>query len=221
MEQQRAEQIAALTHDLKTPLSIIQGNADLLAEDALSADQQTQVEAILRGTDRAQQYLAALRTACAPSAAGETFPQSHPCQWVGGNSPRPLRTCRGAAYTERAVAGDTVRGAVRPAPGCRKPAGQRRALYAPRRHCHTVGYKRKTGFHPACDRYRPRLHCRGPRQSGELLYTEAARSDTTHQGFGLYFARRVALSHSGTLRLSNTPGGCAELRLPICEQIEK
>ena len=74
MEQQRAEQIAALTHDLKTPLSIIQGNADLLAEDALSADQQTQVEAILRGTDRAQQYLAALRTACAPPAAGETFP---------------------------------------------------------------------------------------------------------------------------------------------------
>ena len=74
MEQQRAEQIAALTHDLKTPLSIIQGNADLLAEDALSADQQTQVEAILRGTDRAQQYLAALRTACAPPAAGKTFP---------------------------------------------------------------------------------------------------------------------------------------------------
>ena len=73
MEQQRAEQIAALTHDLKTPLSIIQGNADLLAEDALSADQQTQVEAILRGTDRAQQYLAALRTACAPPATGETF----------------------------------------------------------------------------------------------------------------------------------------------------
>ena len=74
MEQQRAEQIAALTHDLKTPLSIIQGNADLLAEDDLTAAQQTQVEAILRGTDRAQQYLAALRTACAPPATGETFP---------------------------------------------------------------------------------------------------------------------------------------------------
>ena len=58
-------------------------------------------------------------------------------------------------------------------------------------------------------------------RAGELLYTEAARSDTAHQGFGLYFARRVALSHSGTLRLSNTPGGCAELCLPICEQIEK
>ena len=62
MEQQRAEQIAALTHDLKTPLSVIQGNADLLAEDALSADQQTQVEAILRGTERARHYFCLLYT---------------------------------------------------------------------------------------------------------------------------------------------------------------
>ena len=149
MEQQRAEQIAALTHDLKTPLSIIQGNADLLAEDALSADQQTQVEAIL----------------CTVRRRGNLF-QSHPCQHAGGNRPRPLCTCRGTVCAGRAVAGDAVRGAVRSAPGCRKPAGQRRALYAPRRHRHTVGYKRETGFHPACDRYRPRLHCRGPRQSG-------------------------------------------------------
>ena len=149
MEQQRAEQIAALTHDLKTPLSIIQGNADLLAEDALSADQQTQVEAILRGPCPAISGRPAHRL-CTARHRGN-LSQSHPCQCVGGNSPRPLCTCRGAAYTERAVAGDTVRGAVRPAPGCRKPAGQRRALYAPRRHCHTVGYKRETGFHPACD----------------------------------------------------------------------
>ena len=159
MEQQRAEQIAALTHDLKTPLSIIQGNADLLAEDALSADQQTQVEAILRGTDRAQQYLAALRTACAPPATGETFP-SHTLVSELAETARALCAPAGVQLILN------ERGAVRPAPGCRKPAGQCRALYAPRRHCHTVGYKRETGFHPACDRYRPRLHCRGPRQSG-------------------------------------------------------
>ena len=29
MEQQRTEQIAALAHDLKTPLTVIQGNAEL------------------------------------------------------------------------------------------------------------------------------------------------------------------------------------------------
>ena len=74
MEQQRTEQIAALTHDLKTPLSIIQGNADLLAEDALSADHQTQVEATLRGTDRASN----IWPPCAPPVhrppQGKPFP---------------------------------------------------------------------------------------------------------------------------------------------------
>ena len=35
LEQQRAEQTAALVHDLKTPLAIITGNADLLAEDGV------------------------------------------------------------------------------------------------------------------------------------------------------------------------------------------
>ena len=34
LEQQRTEQVAALAHDLKTPLTIIQGNAELLAESA-------------------------------------------------------------------------------------------------------------------------------------------------------------------------------------------
>lgn len=46
MEQQRAEQMAALAHDLKTPLTIIGGNAELLAEDALSDAQRANVDAI-------------------------------------------------------------------------------------------------------------------------------------------------------------------------------
>ena len=37
MEQQRRLELAALTHDLKTPLTVISGNAELLAEDSLTA----------------------------------------------------------------------------------------------------------------------------------------------------------------------------------------
>ncbi|OUN84141.1 hypothetical protein B5G03_13060 [Gemmiger sp. An50] len=36
MEQQRRLELAALTHDLKTPLTVISGNAELLEEDALN-----------------------------------------------------------------------------------------------------------------------------------------------------------------------------------------
>ena len=49
MEQQRRLELAALTHDLKTPLSVISGNAELLDEDNLPPAQQACVQAILRG----------------------------------------------------------------------------------------------------------------------------------------------------------------------------
>lgn len=221
MEQQRAEQIAALTHDLKTPLSIIQGNADLLAEDALSADQQTQVEAILRGTDRAQQYLAALRTACAPSAAGETF-SSHILVSTLAETARALCAPAGVQF----VLDEQWQGTL-----CAAQCDLLRAAenlldnavrYTPRGGTVTLLVtKEKQDFILRVTDTGPGFTAEALAKAGELLYTEAARSDTAHQGFGLYFARRVALSHNGTLRLSNTPGGCAELRLPICEQIEK
>lgn len=221
MEQQRAEQIAALTHDLKTPLSIIQGNADLLAEDALSADQQTQVEAILRGTDRAQQYLAALRTACAPSATRETFP-SHTLVSALAETARALCAPAGVQLILNEQWQGTLCAAQCDLLRAAENLLDNAVRYTPRGGTVTLLVtKEKQDFILRVTDTGPGFTAEALARAGELLYTEAARSDTAHQGFGLYFARRVALSHSGTLRLSNTPGGCAELRLPICEQIEK
>ena len=221
MEQQRAEQIAALTHDLKTPLSIIQGNADLLAEDALSADQQTQVEAILRGTDRAQQYLAALRTACAPPATGETFP-SHTLVSELAETARALCTPAGVQLILNEQWQGTLCAAQCDLLRAAENLLDNAVRYTPRGGTVTLLVtKENQDFILRVTDTGPGFTAEALARAGELLYTEAARSDTAHQGFGLYFARRVALSHSGTLRLSNTPGGCAELRLPICEQIEK
>lgn len=221
MEQQRAEQIAALTHDLKTPLSIIQGNADLLAEDALSADQQTQIEAILRGTDRAQQYLAALRTACAPPATGETFP-SHTLVSALAETARALCAPAGVQLILNEQWQGTLCAAQRDLLRAAENLLDNAVRYTPRGGTVTLLVtKEKQDFILRVTDTGPGFTAEALARAGELLYTEAARSDTAHQGFGLYFARKVALSHSGTLRLSNTPGGCAELRLPICEQIEK
>lgn len=220
MEQQRAEQIAALTHDLKTPLSIIQGNADLLAEDALSADQQTQVEAILRGTDRAQQYLAALRTACAPSATVETFP-SHTL--VSGLAETARALCAPAGV--QLILNEQWQGTL-----CAAQCDLLRAAenlldnavrYTPRGGTVTLLVtKEKQDFILRVTDTGPGFTPEALAKAGEMLYTDAARSDAAHQGLGLYFARKVAQSHGGVLVLSNLPaahGACAELRLPICE----
>ena len=51
-------ELAALTHDLKTPLSVISGNAELLGEDALTPGQRESVDAIFRSALRLQDYVA-------------------------------------------------------------------------------------------------------------------------------------------------------------------
>lgn len=220
MEQQRAEQIAALTHDLKTPLSIIQGNADLLAEDALSADQQTQVEAILRGTDRAQQYLAALRTACAPPATRETFP-SHTLVSALAETARALCAPAGVQLILNEQWQGTLCAAQCDLLRAAENLLDNAVRYTPRGGTVTLLVtKEKQDFILRVTDTGPGFTAEALAKAGELLYTEAARSDTAHQGLGLYFARKVAQSHGGVLVLSNLPaahGACAELRLPICE----
>lgn len=220
MEQQRAEQIAALTHDLKTPLSIIQGNADLLAEDALSADQQTQVEAILRGTDRAQQYLAALRTACAPPATGETFP-SHTLVSELAETARALCTPAGVQLILNEQWQGTLCAAQCDLLRAAENLLDNAVRYTPRGGTVTLLVtKEKKDFILRVTDTGPGFTPEALAKAGEMLYTDAARSDAAHQGLGLYFARKVAQSHGGVLVLSNLPaahGACAELRLPICE----
>ena len=61
MEQQRADRMTRLAHELKNPLAIIQGNAELLAEESLTDSQREKVEAILRGSSRALTATAHLR----------------------------------------------------------------------------------------------------------------------------------------------------------------
>ena len=219
LEQQRTEQVAALAHDLKTPLTILQGNAELLAESANTTA--PELDAILRAGDRAQQYLAALRSVGTVPATRQRT-DSH--AFVAALADTANALCRPAK--RHFVLQEQGQGQFL----CAAPELSRAlenmldnaVRYTPRGGPVTLLVtKEKQDFILRVTDTGPGFTAEALAKAGELLYTEAARSDTAHQGFGLYFARRVALSHSGTLRLSNTPGGCAELRLPICEQIEK
>ncbi|MDO4661518.1 MAG: HAMP domain-containing sensor histidine kinase [Tissierellia bacterium] len=58
--QNRKNQISALTHDLKTPLSIVQGNAELLKETDLDKDQEQLVDYIIKNSKRLTDYISTL-----------------------------------------------------------------------------------------------------------------------------------------------------------------
>ena len=171
MEQQRTEQIAALAHDLKTPLTVIQGNADLLAEDALSADQQTQVEAILRGTERARHYLAALRTAGAAPAV-QTPLASHALTERLAQTARALCAPAGIQFILQEEWQGTIRAAENDLLRAAENLLDNAAAHTPRGGTVTLTVARgKQPLYFARDRYRPRLYRRstGP-GGGDVLH---------------------------------------------------
>ena len=215
LEQQRTEQVAALAHDLKTPLTIIQGNAELLAETAPAPE----LDAILRAGERAQQYLAALRSAGAVPAARQ-LTDSHTLAAALADTAQAL--CRPAKL--HFVLQEQWQGQFL----CAAPELSRAlenmldnaVRYTPADGTVTLTISKADGdvaftvadtgpgFTPEA------LH-----KAGQFLYTDAARPGNGHQGLGLYLARSVARAHGGNLIVSNVPaahGARTELRLPIC-----
>ena len=59
-EEKKRNQISALSHDIKTPLSIIKGNSELLGETNLTEEQQTYLNYIRKNTSRINKYIETL-----------------------------------------------------------------------------------------------------------------------------------------------------------------
>ena len=59
-EHMQKEQIAALAHDLKTPLTVIQGNTDLISETELDEEQRLYAEYISSSSEQMQLYIRTL-----------------------------------------------------------------------------------------------------------------------------------------------------------------
>ena len=56
-EQEKNRQMSALAHDIKTPLTIVRGNAELLSETELTPEQKNNVTYVLNGTTQIQSYV--------------------------------------------------------------------------------------------------------------------------------------------------------------------
>lgn len=63
MEQHRKMQVASITHDMKTPITVVRGNTELLQESELTEEQQELVTSILLSVDKMERYLSLLMSA--------------------------------------------------------------------------------------------------------------------------------------------------------------
>ena len=163
MEQERTQALAALAHDLKTPLSIVSGSAELLEEDALSPAQRERVDAILRSAGRIRDYMEQLRALTAaggPVRAGGG---------LGGRWARPVRPQGAALFSGLPRLPPLYPVPVRVGPGGAQPAGQRRPLHPGGGRGAPVGVCGGGRTHRGRGGLRPRLLPRGPGPGGAGL----------------------------------------------------
>lgn len=76
LEQHRKMQISALTHDIKTPLTIIKGNTELLQEAELSPEDMELLEYIHASSDKIEKYLGLLMAAARAEKNDELKPEN-------------------------------------------------------------------------------------------------------------------------------------------------
>ena len=230
-EQAQREQIAALAHDLKTPLTVVRGNVDLLLEGELTDDQRPCAADAAEGARQMGTYLAALidatlgdATAFAPverplrpllarlRAQAEALAACGGAQvaWSeGAGLPEALQMDE--ALVERAVM-NVVANAVEHAPADSTVEVRVRADGAA-----DAGGVLAVSVADAGPGFSPEALERGC----ERFYQgDAARAARGHSGLGLHVAAETAARHGGSVELANRSaaeggGARATLRLPL------
>lgn len=222
MEQQRARTLAALAHDLKTPLAVIGGNAELLAEEELTPAQRESAAAILRSAERLRDYVGQLRELSdlqsAPARPERETAELSRLAAGWGAAGRDLCAPRGVDFRLDCPVS-------LPCPLCRADVDRavlnlldNAARFTPaggsvRLEATAEGGVLTVAVTDTGPGFSPEALARAGR---ELFTGDASRPQDGHMGLGLCFARQVAVRHGGELTLSNTETGArAELTLPL------
>lgn len=218
-EQRQSRELRALAHDIKTPLTIISGHAELLLEEEMTQEQQSSVQMILRSARHIEDYTAQLRLILTQSEGEQRRQVSLKAlfsdwrQEGEGLCAKKRIRFRAVLPQERVLIAEqeALRRAV-------LNLIDNAARFAP-----AEGEIALSAYEEG-DRLVLRVQDNGPGFKAEILAHggqafctgEASRSAEGHSGMGLYYARCVAQRHGGALRLTNTEGGaCAEILLRI------
>lgn len=208
-QREREAEIAALAHDLKTPLTLVGGNAELLLDEELPPGWRKRVEAIAASNDRARQYVAklletsagmdeAFENADLPALFDELCRNALPVAEAGGVCLRTQNGLRGAARIQKSqllrALGNVAQNAVEHTP----PGG----------NVCLEGRMTEGGWKVTVCDGGPGFSKTALRHATERLWRgDAARGADGHHGLGLWFASQVVKRHAGRLELDNSDAG--------------
>lgn len=223
-EQSQKEQIAALAHDLKTPITVIQGNTDLLRETDLDGEQALYTGYISDSLEQLQSYLKLLIDISGAAAGYQLRKESiELAAYLKGLKAQILSLCHAKEIQlQMNVAED----------GCLIEADSmllERAVmnvinnaldYSPQggtiwvetavlgEFLQIIITDEGSGFSPKALQY----------AQEKFFMEDSSRSSKMHFGMGLYIAASVMQQHGGSLILENdekTHGARVTMRLPF------
>lgn len=208
-QQEREAEIAALAHDLKTPLTLIGGNAELLLDENLPENSRRMVKAIVSSSDRAKRYVASLLETA--SGTDEAFENT-------GLSAMFDELCLSAkAFAQARGICLQIKNSLEGSAGMQKDhllralgnVVQNAVEHTPEGgSVYLEGNMLAGGWQVTVRDEGPGFSKAALHHAAERLWRDdTARSGDGHNGLGLWFAAQVVTAHGGQLELKNRESG--------------
>lgn len=212
-EKRQNEQIRALTHDIKTPLTIVKGNAELLEESDLSPENRELLGYIQSSADQIEKYADLLMEASAVNHGEREIRRFfsvdalvHELAWQAKALSKPkkldlsIRRSKLPAqfYGELRLIGRAVANMLDNAAE-HSPAGERIEWEIESDHARHLRFSvsdQGDGFTEE-----------ELKQAKNAFYTRQKERSGRHYGMGLFIADTAARRHNGTLTLQNNGDG--------------
>lgn len=227
-EQKKRQQLSALAHDIKTPLAVIRGNAELLEEDNLPEEEAECNRYILKSAGELEQYFTAMKQLLS-SGEQQGERESFPAEQVKNlflqqakqlQRIYPMEISLGEESTEGILQMDKTR-ILRAWNNLLENAMEYTDRERGIRIFFEMGEQESKNYWIAGvgdygRGFSAAELCHGME---EFYRGDNSRSGREHQGLGLAIAEKFAAEEGGFLRLYNsaeTGGAAAELWLPVC-----
>lgn len=218
-EQQKKNQMSALAHDIKTPLTVVKGNAELLSETELTDEQQDYNTFILENAAQIQNYITKMLEISRPAQV-----ESQSCHLpvlLEQIKKTAENLCAGKDVTFHLTTENLPQNVALPEDTLKRSLLNlldNAITYSPARGTVTLHVWQSdalcfritdegTGFSPEA-----LLHA-----TDEFYRSDNSRGSHEHFGLGLAITKTLANEQGGTLELSNnrSGGACVILKFPI------
>lgn len=208
-QQQRDSEMAALAHDLKTPITLIGGNAELLLEENLNEEHRKMISTILESNNRAKQYVnSLLETSKGKEETYECVTLDNLFQEVYQNALPLANTKNVSLIINNTLNGDMVMQKYHLIRAIGNVI-QNAIEYTSIGGSVTIeGSMTDNGWQIiVCDEGPGFSHSAILHATERLWRGDNARTSTGHNGLGLWFASQVIHHHNGEMIISNGDNG--------------